>query len=75
MASARRGAERRWIEDALRPLHPGATTTIPSPDGQPIRRVRYQRINAVAYKLWGKGGYTIRQRGITVEVCRAAAHG
>lgn len=64
--------ERREIEAILRPMHPGDAVEIAAPEGQPMRRIRYQRVNAVAYAVWGAGRYRLKSTTRGVLVTRRA---
>jgi uncharacterized protein involved in type VI secretion and phage assembly len=56
------------VREQLAGLRPGETAEFDRPQGQPAARIRSQKINAVAYALWGSGRYRMWSAGTKVTV-------
>jgi plastocyanin len=59
---------------ALVRLNPGDGVTFKHEDAQPHARIAYQRINAVAHRMWGAGAYRLRSGCGETTVLRLREH-
>ena len=65
----------RDMRAILRRIAPGGAYWFQCPGHQPFNRVAYLRLNGVAYRLWGRGGYRMMTGKGEVGLVRRVGRG